>query len=188
MTAITIENVRDLHTANFSDLPVIALDTDGQIEIFPATTATERNATVLTDASILNEWLDGNDLDDQAAAQFAAEVNDMNGLTEDFDHEDGYVAAIAITPDVVEGDNTDVSVIERVVTGYTDGENGTEVPEYGAGDKVVHHAETDVPTAADDASSRSMAAADELLEDAGWTRTGAWEASDNAIYAPVTRS
>lgn len=190
MSFVTPAHVRQLAAAEFSDLPVLVVDTDGEIEIVPQSTAEARGATILTDAATLNEYTDG-ELDDTLAAQFAQELNQAHGLTEDGDAEefgnpDGYVAAVATSADVAPNGRCDVAIIERQVLGYNI-EDGEETPVYGLGDRVVYHADTGVNVDADDAATRAIAAAEQLLEAAGWEVVGAWEVAADAVYAPVTR-
>ncbi|MBX6383763.1 MAG: hypothetical protein IRZ07_12440 [Microbispora sp.] len=194
MAFVTSAHVHALAEAEFSDLPVLAVDLDGEIEVFPQSTAVERGARVLTDAAALLDY-SGGELDDTLAAQFARELNEEHGLTEggdaeEFDNPDGYVAAVAIASDVVAGDHCDVSIIERQVIGYDveDGEDGEETPVYGLGDRVVGYWETTIPVDADDADTRAIAAAEQLLEAAGWEVVGAWEYAANAVYALVARA
>src|SRR5690606_33671678 len=85
---VTVEHVYALAEADFSDLPVLAVDIDGEIVIFPQCTAVERGARILTDAAALDEYTDGEDLDDTLAAQFAAEINEAHGLGEGSEHTD----------------------------------------------------------------------------------------------------
>lgn len=189
---VTPAHVHALATAEFGDLPVLAIDGDGAIEIFPQSTAEARGAEILTDAAALNEYTDGEDLDDALAAQFAAEINEAHGLTEDSDAEEidnphGYVAAIATSADVVPNGRCDVAIIERQVIGYNI-EDGEETPVYGLGDRVVYQADTGIPVDADDATTRAIAAAEQLLKAAGWEITGAWEVAADAVYAPVARA
>lgn len=189
---VTPAHVHALATAEFGDLPVLVVDVDGEIEVFPQSTAVERGATILTDAAALNEYTDGEDLDDALAAQFAAEINEAHGLTEDsdaeeFDNPHGYVAAIATSADVVPNGYCDVAIIERQVIGYNI-EDSEEAPLYGLGDRVVYHADTGVNVDADDAATRAIAAAEQLLKAAGWEITGDWEYADNAVYAVIARA
>ena len=192
MSFVTPAHVRQLAEAEFSDLPVLVVDIDGEIEVFPQCTATERGATILTDAAALLDY-SGGELDDTLAAQFAAEINEAHGLTEDgedaeeFDNPHGYVAAVATSADVVPNGRCDVAIIERQVLGY-DVEDGEETPVYGLGDRVVYHADTGVNVDADDAATRAIAAAEQLLEAAGWEVVGEWEIAADAVYAPVARA
>src|SRR5690606_5271342 len=82
MSFVTPAHVRQLAEAEFSHLPVLAIDIDGEIEAFPQSTADARGARVLTDAAALSEYTDGEALDDTLAAQFAAEINEAYGLGE----------------------------------------------------------------------------------------------------------
>jgi len=192
MAFVTSAHVRQLADAEFGDLPVLAID-GGEVEVFPQSTAVERGAEILTDAAALLDY-SGGELDDTLAAQFARELNEAHGLTEggedteEFDNPDGYVAAVAIASDVVAGDHCDVSVIERAIVGYRDDEDGEETPVYGLGDRVVYHADTGVNVDADDAATRAITAATELLEAAGWEVVGEWEYADNAVYAVIARA
>lgn len=83
MTLVTADHIYALAEADFSDLPVLAIDTDGEIVVYPQCTATERGATILTDAAVLHEYTDGEDLDDVLAEQFAAEINEARAFAED---------------------------------------------------------------------------------------------------------
>ena len=87
MALVTAEHVYNLAEADFSDLPVLVVDIDGEIAIFPQCTAVERGARILTDASILHDYTNG-ELDDVLAAQFASEINEALGLTGNGDAEE----------------------------------------------------------------------------------------------------
>src|SRR5690606_2670490 len=163
----------------------------GAIEIFPQSTAVERGATILTDAAALLDS-SGGELDDTLAAQFAAEINEEHGLTEDGDADEianphAYVAAVATSADGVPNGPRGLAIIERQVLGY-DVEDGEETPVYGLGDRVVYHADTGVNVDANDAATRAIAAAEQLLEAAGWEVVGEWEIAADAVYAPVARA
>ena len=80
MSFVTPAHVYALAEAEFSDLPVLAVDVDGEIAIFPQCTATERGARILTDAAALHDYTDGGELDDVLAAQFAQELNQAHDL------------------------------------------------------------------------------------------------------------
>jgi len=82
MTLVTADHVYALAEADFSDLPVLAIDTDGEIVVYPQCTAVERGAEILTDAAVLHEYTDGEGLDDTLAEQFAAEINEARALAE----------------------------------------------------------------------------------------------------------
>lgn len=88
MAFVTPAHVRQLAEAEFGDLPVLAVDVDGEIVIFPQCTATERGARILTDAAALHEYTNGEDPDDTLATQFAAEINEAYGLTGNGDAEE----------------------------------------------------------------------------------------------------
>src|SRR5690606_24567680 len=64
MSFVTPAHVRQLAEAEFSDLPVLAIDTDGEIEVFPQSTAQARGAEILTDAAALLDYTNGEGLDD----------------------------------------------------------------------------------------------------------------------------
>ena len=81
MNFVTADHVRQLAEADFGDLPVLAIDVDGEIVIFPQCTAVERGARILTDAAALLDY-SGGELDDTLAAQFAAEINEARALAE----------------------------------------------------------------------------------------------------------
>lgn len=87
MALVTAEHVHALDEADFSDLPVLVVDVDGEIAIFPQCTAVERGARILTDAAILHDYTNG-ELDDVLAAQFASEINEAHGLTGNGDAEE----------------------------------------------------------------------------------------------------
>src|SRR5690554_7346284 len=87
MNFVTPAHVRQLAEAEFSDLPVLAIDTDGEIEVFPQSTAQARGAEILTDAAALLDY-SGGELDDTLAEQFAAEINEAHGLTGNGDAEE----------------------------------------------------------------------------------------------------
>src|SRR5690606_19241648 len=92
MAFVTADHVYALASAEFSDLPVLAIDIDGEIEVFPQSTAQARGAEILTDAAALLDYTDGGELDDTLAEQFAAEINEAHGLgegSEDTDDETG---------------------------------------------------------------------------------------------------
>jgi len=88
MAFVTAEHVYALASAEFGDLPVLAIDTDGEIEVFPQSTAQARCAEILTDAAALLDYTDGGELDDTLAEQFAAEINEALGLTGNGDAEE----------------------------------------------------------------------------------------------------
>ena len=88
MSFVTPAHVRQLAEAEFSDLPVLVVDIDGEIEVFPQCTATERGATILTDAAALLDYTDGGELDDTLAEQFAAEINEAYDLVDDTEDTD----------------------------------------------------------------------------------------------------
>src|SRR5690606_12389902 len=92
MSFVTPAHVRQLAEAEFSDLPVLAIDIDGEIEVFPQSTAQVRGAEIITDAAALLDYTDGGALDDTLAEQFAAEINEAHDLdhdTEDTDDKTG---------------------------------------------------------------------------------------------------
>src|SRR5690606_25349244 len=76
MNFVTADHVYALADADFSDLPVLAIDTDGEIVIYPQCTATERGARILTDAAVLPEYTDGEDLNDTPAERVAADTHE----------------------------------------------------------------------------------------------------------------
>lgn len=81
MAFVTADHIYALADADFSDLPVLAVDVDGEIVIFPQSTAQARGAEILTDAAALDEYT-GGELDDTLAEQFAAEINEARALAE----------------------------------------------------------------------------------------------------------
>src|SRR5690606_38264639 len=88
MSFVTPAHVRQLAEAEFGDLPVLVVDIDGEIEVFPQSTAEARGARILTDAAALDEYTNGEDLDDVLAAQFAAEINEAYDLVDDTEDTD----------------------------------------------------------------------------------------------------
>lgn len=98
-----------------------------------------------------------------------------------------FVAALATQSDVVSGDYCDVSVLTATVINFREDNEGNEIPEYGMDGGVAMDAiDTTVLTSGDDADA--LTDADRILAENGWTRTGDWEASDNAYYADVERN
>ena len=87
MNFVTPAHVRQLAEAEFGDLPVLAVDVDGEIAIFPQSTAQARGARILTDAAALLDYT-GGELDGTLATQFAAEINELLGLTGNGDAEE----------------------------------------------------------------------------------------------------
>jgi len=102
MAFVTAEHVYTLAEADFSDLPVLAVDVDGEIEVFPQSTAQARGARILTDAAALDEYTNGEDLDDVLAEQFAQELNQAHDLVDDTEDTDAATGAdmriINLTP------------------------------------------------------------------------------------------
>src|SRR5690606_3009196 len=88
MSFVTPAHVRQLAEAEFSDLPVLAIDTDGEIEVFPQSTAQARGAEILTDAAALLDYTNGEGLDDTLAEQFAQELNQAHDLVDDTEDTD----------------------------------------------------------------------------------------------------
>lgn len=88
MAFVTAEHIHALAEADFSDLPVLVIDVDGEIEVFPQSTAEARGARILTDAAALDEYAGGEDLDDVLAAQFAQELNQAHDLVDDIEDTD----------------------------------------------------------------------------------------------------
>lgn len=82
-----------------------------------------------------------------------------------------------------------VSVIENTIVGYSEGEDGDEVPEYGLSDTIAMDSiELTVRTDAEDVLGQIETEAVQILEDHGWKVTSPWNLSDNAAYATVERS
>lgn len=96
-----------------------------------------------------------------------------------------FTAALATHSSVVAGDFCDVSVIENVISGYrwVDGEEFAEWAP--AGEVAMDPVETTVTTA--DYENGAREAADEILRDNGWHRSGPWEYGGDgvALYANV---
>lgn len=77
MPIVTIDHIRDLAEAEFTDLAVLAIDSDGELWVCPQSTAQEHHARILTDADALSSYA-GADKDEYTAdlyALFAAELN-----------------------------------------------------------------------------------------------------------------
>lgn len=107
---------------------------------------------------------------------------------DDSAEQDTYTAALATASDVVFGDFCDVSVVESEVISYRQGSDGYDIPVYGMTSVVAMDAvETTVRTDAD-SYGHAESEADEILAANGWIRTGDWEPSDNAYYAPVAKA
>src|SRR5690606_36690699 len=106
----------------------------------------------------------------------------------EFANPEGDVAAVAIAADVLAGDHCGVAVIERQVARYRVGEDGAGTPLCYLGGRVVGEWERTIPVDADDATTRAIAAAEQLLEAAGWEVVGEWEYAADAVYAPVARA
>src|SRR5690606_18512899 len=83
MSFVTPAHVHALASAEFSDLPVLATDIEGEIELVPRSTAQARGAEILTGAAALDEYTGGEGLDDTLAEQFAAEINEAYDLFDD---------------------------------------------------------------------------------------------------------
>src|SRR5690606_6244893 len=86
MAFVTADHVYALASAEFSDLPVLVVDIDGEIEVFPQSTAEARGARILTDAAALDEDTSGEALWAVLAARLAAEIiaaYDLGDDTED---------------------------------------------------------------------------------------------------------
>src|SRR5690606_41505548 len=75
MSFVTPAHVRQHAEAEFSDLPVLAIDTDGELEVFPQSTAQARGAEILTDAAALLLYTNREALDDTLANQVAQELH-----------------------------------------------------------------------------------------------------------------
>ena len=98
-----------------------------------------------------------------------------------------YTAAVAIASSVVAGDHCDLSVAPNRVATYREDDDGNETPVYEMTDNLEFQCELGVRTADDDAGSKACDAADDALSARGWRRTGPWEYSADAAYAPVER-
>jgi hypothetical protein len=100
-----------------------------------------------------------------------------------------YTAAICTDSSTVAGDYCDVSVAADELVGYREDDDGNATPQYAMGSTVVLEAiETGVRVDDDDKLEKAEKAAEKILEDQGWTVTGPWKASDNAMYAQVERN
>lgn len=102
------------------------------------------------------------------------ERHDTTAEAPTYDAEYGYTASVGTASDVVAGDFTDVAVGENDADG-----NMTST-------LVLDPVETTALT--DDDMEDIEAAADTTLEAHGWTRVGAWQIADNALYATVERA
>lgn len=113
-------------------------------------------------------------IDDIPTTEYWEIVERHDTTRDEYTAEHGYIATIGATSDVVAGDHADVTVGEN----GTNGNMSTTL--------VMGPIET---TAHIDADMEEMQdAADATLKANGWERTGAWEITDNAMYAPVQRA
>jgi prevent-host-death family protein len=82
MPTISAADIRDLAKAEFSDLAVIAVDTDGDLWLCPQSTAQEHGARIITDADALESYTGGveDEYSNDLYAAFAAELNDDASL------------------------------------------------------------------------------------------------------------
>lgn len=79
---ITADHIRDLAEADYSDLAVLAIDTDGEVWICPQSTAHEHGAHIITDASDLESYTGGiqDEHTNELYAAFAEELNSEPSL------------------------------------------------------------------------------------------------------------
>lgn len=77
MPTITADHIRELAEADFSDLAVLAIDTDGDVWICPQSTAHENGARIITDASDLESYTGGIQ-DEHTADLYAAFAEELN--------------------------------------------------------------------------------------------------------------
>ena len=85
----------------------------------------------------------------------------------------------------------ELSVGDAVETGFAPAEAdpyGAEVPTYGISTDLTWVAQLTVTPGEDDALTTAPDEADRKLTEAGWTRIGDWDFSDNAAYAPLIRA
>lgn len=116
------------------------------------------------------------------------EAHDPGDDPEEYNAEHGYVAAIITAHDAVTGDYVQLSVTEADADTDID-EDGNETVTPIAGTTVVYGpVDTDVRTDDEDKLYKIEAAAEDLLEQAGWDVVADWEITDNALYATVERS
>lgn len=133
-----------------------------------------------------NTNLEGDIADIIESVDLGAIVETHDPDNEDAEH--GYMAAIGTAHDVVAGDYSDVTVTEAAADLNVD-EDGNETVTPVFGTTVVYGpVETDVRTDDEEQLFKVEAAAEALLEQAGWEVTGPWQITDNALYATVERA
>lgn len=125
-------------------------------------------------ADIVDTYGHDVDLDTLDSSEYWAIIARHDATEDEHTAEHGYTAAIGATSDVVAGDHADVTVGENNVDG-----NMSSTLVMGPVETTAH-IDTDMEEMQD--------AADATLEANGWERTGAWEITDNAMYAPVQRA
>jgi hypothetical protein len=72
-TQITADHIRDLHAADFGTEEAVLVRADGEVQVWTHTTATDHGVEIITTASDVWEYCDG-ELDGALAAQLAADL------------------------------------------------------------------------------------------------------------------
>jgi hypothetical protein len=96
-----------------------------------------------------------------------------------------FTAWITTDASAVDSGHCDVIVLTDRITGYREGNDGDEIPEWESIGPQVFSAVTTIPCDGD-----HQAAIDEsetLLNSAGWSRISNWEAVPTGYIATVTR-
>lgn len=70
---ITADHILELHTAGFGTKEAALVHADGEVQVWPHTTAIDRDVEIITTAGDVWEYCDG-ELDDALAAQLAADL------------------------------------------------------------------------------------------------------------------
>lgn len=101
-----------------------------------------------------------------------------------------YSAVICNQADSVEGDFCDVAVVEQDIYYKLDSNTGAEIEHRVPADRLAMDT-TQLTTARIDAEDRdelAMQEAKTVLAENGWSLTGQWQDTDNALYANVERA
>jgi len=77
MPTITAADIRDLANADFADLAVLCIDTDGDLWICPESTAREHGARIITDATAVADYTGGIQ-DEHTSELHAALADELN--------------------------------------------------------------------------------------------------------------
>jgi hypothetical protein len=96
-----------------------------------------------------------------------------------------FTAWITTDASAVTTGHCDVIVLTDQITGYREGTNGDEIPEWESTGPEMFSAVTGVPVDGD--HKDAIDEAETLLNAAGWYRTADWEAVTTGYIATVTR-